>query len=46
MANIKGTAGKDIATVKSGDIYDALEGDDELSFEKAVPCKVGQATTK
>ena len=34
MANIKGTAGKDIYTVKSGDNYDALDGDDELSFEK------------
>ena len=34
MADIKGTVGIDIYTVKSGDNYDALDGDDELTFEK------------
>ena len=46
MANIKGTAGKDIATVKSGDIYDALEGDDELSFEKGGTVQGGPGNDK
>ena len=46
MANIKGTGGKDIATVKSGDIYDALEGDDELSFEKGGTVQGGPGNDK
>jgi hypothetical protein len=46
MANIKGTAGKDIYTVKSGDNYDALEGDDELTFEKGGTAQGGLAMTR
>ena len=34
MADVKGTAGKDVYTVKKGENYDALEGDDEITFEK------------
>jgi hypothetical protein len=34
MADVKGTPGKDIYTVKKGENYDALEGDDEITFEK------------
>ena len=46
MANIKGTAGKDIYTVKSGDNYDALEGDDELTFEKGGTAQGGPGNDK
>jgi len=46
MADIKGTAGKDIYTVKSGDNYDALEGDDELSFEKGGTAQGGPGNDK
>ena len=46
MANIKGTAGKDIFTVKSGDNYDALEGDDELTFEKGGTAQGGPGNDK
>ena len=46
MANIKGTAGKDIYTVKSGDNYDALEGDDELIFEKGGTAQGGPGNDK
>ena len=34
MAEIKGTPGKDIYTVKSGDVFNGQEGDDEITFEK------------
>ena len=34
MAQINGTSGKDIYTVKQGDWFDALGGDDELTLEK------------
>ncbi len=34
MADVKGTPGKDIYTVKKGENYDALDGDDEITFEK------------
>ena len=34
MAEIKGTSGKDIYTVKSGDVFNGQEGDDEITFEK------------
>ena len=33
MANLKGTAGKDVVTVKSGDTYEAGAGDDEITLE-------------
>jgi len=46
MADIKGTAGKDIYTVKSGDNYDALEGDDELTFEKGGTAQGGPGNDK
>ncbi len=46
MANIKGTSGKDIYTVKSGDNYDALEGDDELTFEKGGTAQGGPGNDK
>ena len=34
MAEIKGTPGKDIYTVKSGDVFSGQDGDDEITFEK------------
>lgn len=40
MADVKGTAGKDVYTVKKGENYDALEGDDEITFEKG---EIGRA---
>ena len=46
MANIKGTSGKDTYTVKSGDNYDALEGDDELTFEKGGTAQGGPGNDK
>jgi len=46
MANIKGTSGKDIYTVKAGDNYDALEGDDELTFEKGGTVQGGPGNDK
>lgn len=33
MANLKGTAGKDVVTVKSGNTYEAGDGDDEITLE-------------
>jgi len=46
LADIKGTAGKDIYTVKKGDNYDALEGDDEISFEKGGTAQGGPGNDK
>ena len=33
MANLKGTAGKDIVTVKTGDTFEAGDGDDEITLQ-------------
>ena len=46
MADIKGTSGKDIYTVKNGDNYDALEGDDEITFEKGGTATGGPGNDK
>jgi len=46
MADIKGTTGKDIYTVKKGDNYDALDGDDELTFEKGGTAQGGPGNDK
>ena len=46
MADIKGTTGKDIYTVKKGDNYDALDGDDELTFEKGGTVQPGPGNDK
>ena len=46
MADIKGTPGKDVYTVKNGDNYDALEGDDEITFEKGGTASGGPGNDK
>ena len=46
MAEIKGTTGNDIYTVKKGDIYDALDGDDDISFEKGGTAQGGPGNDK
>ena len=46
MADLKGTTGKDIYTVKNGDNYDALEGDDEITFEKGGTATGGPGNDK
>ena len=46
MADIKGTSGKDFYTVKNGERYDALEGDDELTFEKGGTAQGGPGNDK
>ena len=46
MAEIKGTTGKDSYTVKKGDIYDALDGDDEIIFEKGGTAQGGPGNDK
>ena len=46
MADVKGTAGKDFYTVKRGENYDALEGDDEITFEKGGSAQGGAGNDK
>lgn len=46
MADVKGTPGKDIYTVKRGENYDALEGDDEITFEKGGTAQGGPGNDK
>lgn len=46
MANVKGTTGKDVYTIKKGENYDALEGDDELTFEKGGTAQGGPGNDK
>ena len=46
MAQINGTSGKDIYTVKQGDWFDALGGDDELTLEKGGTAQGGPGNDK
>ena len=46
MANVKGTSGKDFYTVKNGENYDALEGDDEITYEKGGTAQGGAGNDK
>ena len=46
MAEVKGTSGKDFYTVKNGENYDALEGDDEITYEKGGTAQGGAGNDK
>ena len=46
MAEVKGTSGKDFYTVKNGENYEALEGDDEITFEKGGTAQGGAGNDK
>jgi hypothetical protein len=46
MAEVKGTSGKDFYTVKNGENYEALEGDDEITYEKGGTAQGGAGNDK